>query len=117
MSEQLEILQIEICRKYGATYLSSPADLKLGIARNVWEGRMPINGLRHHPEGDTTGWYIWASTGWSDDPNFFEPIHVGHLIERVFPFVKYLGLAPGWRFLLAGEYEDVWFDKNLLASN
>ena len=26
---------------------------------------------------------------------------------------KYLGLAPGWRFLIAGDYEDVWFDERL----
>ena len=74
---------------------------------------MPVNGLRHHPKGETTGWYIWAGTEWSDAPDFFEPVHVGHLIEGEFAFVKYLGLAAGWRFLLAGEYEDVWFDKNL----
>jgi hypothetical protein len=114
---EIERLQTEICNKYGAAYLSSPPDLKLGIAKGVWEGRVPINGLRHHPAGDTTGWFIWAGTDWSDDPDFFEPIHVGHVIEGNFEFVKYLGLGPGWRFLSAGEYEDVWFDKNLLASN
>jgi hypothetical protein len=27
---------------------------------------------------------------------------------------KYLGLAPGWRFLIAPGYEDVWFDEILL---
>ncbi|WP_429851321.1 immunity protein Imm33 domain-containing protein [Brevibacillus porteri] len=28
--------------------------------RNEREGVLPLNGLRIHPEHDTTGWYIWA---------------------------------------------------------
>jgi len=28
--------------------------------------------------------------------------------------IKYLGLSPGWKFLSDGEYEDVWYDENLL---
>jgi hypothetical protein len=28
--------------------------------------------------------------------------------------VKYFGLEPGWRFLLAPGYEDVWYDATLL---
>jgi hypothetical protein len=28
--------------------------------------------------------------------------------------MKYLGLAPGWRFLVAPGYKDVWFDAKLL---
>jgi hypothetical protein len=26
-------------------------------------------------------------------------------------------LEPGWRFLWTPDYEDVWFDKNLLTVN
>jgi hypothetical protein len=26
----------------------------------------------------------------------------------------YLALPPGWRFLIAPDYEDVWFDESLL---
>jgi hypothetical protein len=26
----------------------------------------------------------------------------------------FLGLPPGWRFLIAGEHEDVWEDPSLL---
>jgi hypothetical protein len=27
--------------------------------------------------------------------------------------LRFLGLPPGWRFLLAGHYEDVWQDEAL----
>jgi hypothetical protein len=105
--------QRQLCQKYGASWSAAPAHLKVGIARNVGAGEMPINGLRHQPEGDTTGWYLWAGER-SDDPDFFRPMHLSHL-ESLYPGVlKYLGLAPGWRFQCdESGYEDVWEDRSL----
>lgn len=106
--------QKKICDKYGAPFLESPDDQKIGISKTVLEGLNPLNGLRHPPEGDTTGWYIWAGEDYSEDPDFFKPLHVEH-VDQWSPLIrKYLGLAPGWRFLVADGYEDVWFDESLL---
>lgn len=110
----IEELQKEVCRKYGAEFFPSPNNLKVGIASNVCNGVMPINGLRHQPEGDTTGWYIYAGEEMSDSADFFKPLHVEHIDDWCPQIKKYLGLPPGWRFLIAGEYEDVWFDGELL---
>ncbi len=110
----IEEIQKEICKKYGVGFFSSPDDLKVGIAANVREGILPINGLRNFPEGDTTGWYIYAGEELSNDPNFFMPLHVNHLDSWCHQIKKYLGLPPGWRFLIADDYEDVWFDESLL---
>ena len=107
--------QRRTCEKYGADFAESPQDSKVGIAANVRDGLKPINGLRHPPEGDTTGWYIWAGEDLSQDPDFFRPLHVRHLDEWCPAVKKYLGLAPGWRFLIANDYEDVWFDESLLG--
>ena len=104
-----------ICERYGVTPVESPDSLKLGIARNVRTGEMPINGLRHPPEGDTTGWFVWAGEAFSTDPDFFVPLHVGHLDEWSAGIKKFLALPPGWRFLKAGDYEDVWYDGSLLV--
>jgi hypothetical protein len=89
--------------------------MKVGVSRNVRSGAQPLNGLRHPPQGDTTGWYIWAGTEFSKDPTFFAPLHVKHLEEWNSEIIKFLGLPPGWRFLKAGDYEDVWFDASLLT--
>lgn len=107
-------LQKEICKKFAAEFLAAPNHLKVGIARNVREGILPINGFRHRPSGDTTGWYIYAGEELSAEPDFFQPLHVEHLDEWCPQVKKYLGLPPGWRFLVVGEYEDVWFDESLL---
>jgi hypothetical protein len=106
-------LQREVCGRFGADPMESPAHLKVGIARNVRDGSGPINGMRVRPSSNTTGWYIWAGTKWSDDPEFFVPLHVEHLASWCAEAIPYLQLPIGWRFLLAPGYEDVWFDEQL----
>jgi hypothetical protein len=110
-----EEAQLAVCQQYGAMYVSSPEGLKIGLASGVKAGLRPIHGLRHQPEGDTTGWYIWAGEA-SDAEEFFQPFHAVHLLNWEPDLYRFLGLAPGWRFLLVPEegYEDVWFDETLL---
>jgi len=107
--------QKSVCQKFGAPYVPAAAGFKVGIARNVLEGLLPVNGLRHLPVGDTTGWYIWAGEELSDDPDFFVPLHVEHLKDWCPDAVRFLGLPPGWRFLVAGDYEDAWEDPSLVT--
>lgn len=107
--------QRETCARYGAEYVPAPQGMKVGIAPNVREGTLPIHGLRHPPVGETTGWYIWAGGELPDDPDFFVPLHVEHLHTWCPEVERFLGLAPGWRFLVAGDYEDVWADSSLLT--
>jgi hypothetical protein len=90
--------------------------MKVGIAGNVRDGLLPINGLRHEPAGDTTGWYIWAGDRLSEDPDFFEPLHVEHLDTWCPEVLPYLALPPGWRFLIAPGHEDVWEDPSLMEA-
>ena len=44
----------------------------------------------------------------------FAPVHVAHLPEHCPELAPYLGLAPGWRVLVAPGYVDVWYDRALL---
>src|SRR4051812_30319940 len=106
--------QLEVCKRFGVNPFPAPENLKVGIARNVKERTGPIQGLRHPPEGDTTGWYFFAGEEMSKDPDFFVPLHVEHL-EAWCPIVMpYLQLPPGWAFVLAPNYEDVYYNERLL---
>lgn len=49
------------------------------------------------------------------DDRFFEPMHVEHMVELCPHLMRYLGLPPGWRFQVAPDHEDVWFDPTLLV--
>lgn len=106
--------QQAICEKYGAVCMPLDLNLKLGISTDFFSGGLPINGLRHPAEGDTCGWYLWVGYELSGAADYFEPMHVFHLIERYPQVIRFLGLPAGWRFLVADDYEDVWFDKELL---
>lgn len=102
-----------LCYRFGARFHKSQFDLKVGISRNIKESVKPLNGLRQPVTNDMTGWYIWAGD-YSDADDFFVPMQARHLLEFCPQVLKYLGLAPGWRFLISGEYEDVWEDRLLL---
>lgn len=104
--------QIEICQKFGTNALPPGRNEKLGIAIETI-GKLPINGLRHKPKNGTCGWYIWCGEELSEDPDFFKPLHVSHISKYLPEVEQYLSLPPGYRFLVAGEYEDVWYDSQL----
>jgi hypothetical protein len=42
-------------------------------------------------------------------------LHAVHLADQCPGVLPYLGLPPGWRFLTAPGYEDVWQDTGLLV--
>ena len=102
-----------ICDKFKAEFFPAGENEKFGIALETI-GLLPINALRHPPENGTCGWYIWCGEFMSEDPEFFKPMHVSHVNEYLPEIESYLALPPGFRILIAGSYEDVWFDSKLL---
>ena len=101
------------CRLHGSPFVDTSLDETAGIARNVGSGLLPLNGLRHR-RGTTSGWFIWAGEELSDQEDFFEPMHLQHLVDRCPEVLPMLALGEGWRFLIAPDHEDVWFDAALL---
>ncbi len=61
----------------------------------------------------TTGWYIWGGE-YSNDVDFYQAVHTYHLETSAPEIIKFPGLPPGYRVLLAEGHEDVWFDPSLL---
>jgi hypothetical protein len=109
-------IQQALCKKYSAPFLESHHEDKVGISLSAKEHVYPINGLRIAPENGTTGWFIWGGEGGpSTADDYFKPLHVIHLHEWCPEILPYLGLPPGWRFLIAPNHEDVWFDASLLT--
>lgn len=105
-----------VCERFNAQFTECDMHLKVGVSLNVKSGVRPLNGMRIDSDPGTTGWFIWAGETFSDDPNFFVPLHGGHLKQWAPLVLPYLALPVGWRFLIAEGYEDVWQDPGLLAS-
>jgi hypothetical protein len=104
--------QRNVCERFGAEYAPPEASQKVGISLASLEN-VPLHAVRLSPENGTCGWYIYGGV-YSTDADFYQALHVGHLIERCPNILPYLALPPGWRVLLAPDYEDVWFDGELL---
>lgn len=115
MSPRVTAEQAALCTRFGVIPQGVQAGSKIGISINVRDGLVPINGLRHRPELDTCGWYIWAGEDFPDSDSFV-PLHVEHIHEWCPDAQRYLALPPGWRFLIARDYEDVWSDESLLTT-
>jgi hypothetical protein len=111
---QIEEIQKALCAQQAAEYIPARLDSKLGFAMAT-KGLLPINGLRHVPEGETCGWYIWCGDSYSEADDFFNPLHTWHVYQDHPEITRLLGLAPGYRFLLAGDYLDIWYDASLLT--
>jgi len=78
-------------------------------------GSLPVNGLRHPLTQDTNGWYIWFGDELSTNPDFFVPVHAEHIYDEYPQLIRLLGLPPGYRFLIAGDYLDVWYEKKIVT--
>jgi len=103
----------EICERFGAVFQPPATDAILGVALPL--AFEPLNALRHNEEGGASGWYVWSGD-LSRDPDFFQPLHVNHIVDIAPRLAPYLGLPPGWRVQLGRNgHEDVWFDPTLLT--
>lgn len=111
-----EEIQQALCARVGAPCQPVGPELKVGIAENVRSGHWPVNGLRHPQQDGASGWFIWAGETLSDADDFFLPLHAAHLGTWRPEVLPYLGLPPGYRFLIAPGYEDVWEDVALLSA-
>lgn len=108
-----ESKQKEICEKFHTEFVESKPSIKCGVALST-VGQQPIRGIRHPLENGTTGWYIWAGE-YSDDVDFYKPLHTKHIINYFPEIIPYLGLPPGWALIIDNKgYEDVWYDSKYL---
>lgn len=107
-------IQKKIASQFKTPYVATDQDMIIGLSDTVKSGLNPINGLRHPIEAGVSGWYIWAGKELSQADDFFKPVHLSHVYNLFPEAVPYLALGPGWRFLIDGDYVDVWYEKSLL---
>jgi hypothetical protein len=108
-NEELVNEQRKICEKYESPVFLCAKELKAGVAMKTI-GTEPLYGVRVPPTEGTCGWLIWGGE-YSEDLNFYDAVHVEHLPDLIPHAMKYLALAPGFRFVIDKDgYEDVYFE-------
>jgi hypothetical protein len=112
-SQEVERPQRAFCSEREVPFVATPGMSITGFARST-TGKLPANGLRHPLTSDTNGWYIWFGEDLNSKPDFFDPVHAEHIYGGHPELIRLLGLPPGYRFLLAGNYLDVWYDESIL---
>lgn len=114
MNETTQARQQVVCQRFKAPYVPCAPELTVGIARNVKNGVRPLNGLRLPQDEANSCWYIWAGDQLSLAPDFFVTLPVSELAQWAPLVIPYLGLPPGWRFVVTEHHEDAWEDTELI---
>jgi hypothetical protein len=114
MNEELLEIQKKICDAHRVLPVPSDMTQTIAIAANMSEDLFPINGMRINPNRIFSGWFFWAGEEYSEDASFFKPVCIAHMATIDIKVFKYLSLLPGFRVLYAEDYEDIWYDPELL---
>lgn len=103
-----------VCERIGTKPERPNSGSIIGLAIDSL-GDEVIHGMRYPAMKNTNGWYIWSGD-FKESEDFFSPVCIEHLSKYIeIDFTEYLDLPPGYRFLIGdSNYEDVWFDENLL---
>ena len=79
--------QKAVCERHGTAFDPPSGFEKVGIALSTLHLE-PLNGLRHRPEGGTSGWYIWGGSDLSTAPDFFQPLLSDNYISPSAPITS-----------------------------
>jgi hypothetical protein len=108
-ADSTRVKQMEICERIGSAFSPCDLNLKAGIAMSTLQ-QAPLQGVRVSADETTCGWYIWGGK-FSDSPDFFQSVHVAHLSDLLPSVIPYLGLSPGFKFIIDDSgYEDIWYE-------
>jgi hypothetical protein len=103
--------QRQLCAERQLPWTPPTGGSVVEVGRDVGTGLWPVRGMRLPIEGSACGWRLWAGEGeMSRSPDYFELVKVEYLYDRCQEVLPYLGLPPGWRFVVAPGYFDVTDD-------
>lgn len=106
-------MQREVCKRFGATHYASDENNTVYFAGET-QGLLPVHGERVRGGENQSGWYVWCGGNRFDRDDFFQEMSVFEFAGRVPLAYSFLGLPPGFKFLVAGGHQRAWLEEGLL---
>jgi len=105
--------QRECCLHYRAHFSPLNSDHLVVISDGVYEGDVPIEGVRYPSPAHMSGWWL-TTDKYNGDIDTLKTVHFSHVMEKRPEVAIYMALPFGYRFKLGGGSDNVWFDKDIL---
>lgn len=105
------IVQQECCENFKAQYTPVDEEQLVVISDGVYEG-LPLEGVRYPSPDHMSGWWL-TTDKYNGNTESLKTVHFSHIIEYLPRVAIYMALPSGFRFMLGGEDENAWFDKNV----
>ncbi len=110
--EEIQQTQQECCEHYSSNYTPTELEQLVVISDGIYEGAVPVEGVRYPSPSHMTGWWL-TTDNYNGDVDTLQSVHFRHIVEKRPELAIYMGLKPGYRFLLGGKDEHVWFDEKV----
>lgn len=99
------------CMKFNSKFVQTSKNEMVAVALDSL-GKIPITGIRNVlEEGENISCFFYCGE-FSEDDDFFKPIHISHLENYLPEVIPYLALGEGFRFVIDKQgHEDVWKEE------
>lgn len=109
----IEKMQIKCCDFYNTEFTPATMTQLVVISDGVYEGINPIEGVRYPSPEHMSGWWL-TTDKYDGNSNSLKTVHFSHILEHRPNVAIYMALPFGYRFILGGDEEYVWFDSNVV---
>jgi hypothetical protein len=104
--------QMMLCTKYGVEFCPIGADRLVAVTPRALDDHSPLEGGRHEPDGDMSGWFLTGSD-FAGNVSDFQILHLYHVTSKRPELAKFLALPEGYLFRLRGNEEHVGKIKSI----
>ncbi|BDX05161.1 immunity protein Imm33 domain-containing protein [Planctobacterium marinum] len=107
-------LQRLCCEHYGESFESPELDQLVAISEGVIDSfeDIELEGVRYHSPDHMSGWWLTTNL-YTGDVSSLKTVHFRHIAEKRPEIAQYMALPIGYRFVLGGDSEHVWFDQKV----
>ena len=114
MEELKKIIETQkrCCSHYSTQFVPPSYNNMVVISDGVYEGGEPVEGVRYPSPPHMSGWWL-TTNKYNGDSRTLKTVHYQHIIEERPDLAIYMALPYGYRFMLGGEKDFVWFDVEI----